>query len=504
MSNLHDTPPCISGRMPFCGPTWLVNAQAFAYLAIAADDHELTAAFKRLWCRASEKEQAYVLLRQSAGLSWYSPAGLLPIVKQTLGRTVPAERPPQGNWSMPYGALSVQRRGDWMALVKGYGRYVWDVEKHHDQNIYGLFSNYGSISVYGSGTPVTAKASGFVANGWDWRLWPGTTAPFLPYEEFEKHEHVRYFSASSMAGGVSDGRNGVHGLHLLADKYGFKLDAKKTVFMNDDVLVCLGSDIQCTGTDVPVKTCLFQTALAKPSVVTLINEKEISALPNEFKTKEALTLTDAVGNRYTIPAGQELHVRRSQQESRHERRKKPTKGYFAAAWLTHGANPKKASYQFTIQVQPKAPAAPKYAVLQQNAAAHVVHFPGSYAGYCIFDPGQPLPAADILRVDKPCLIMIEEAKAKLKLTVANPDLNFALDKLPNGLNQVRSHNRYAPSRPSPVRVTLKGKWRLDGADAKTVDGEAGQTTIEFACIHGKSITISLEPSDKVRATGGRP
>jgi chondroitin-sulfate-ABC endolyase/exolyase len=271
----------------------------------------------------------------------------------------------------------------------------------------------------------------------------------------------------------------VFGLHLLSDRYGFKLSAKKSVFMKDEVLVCLGSNIECTGTDAPVNTCVFQTATAgKPG-----------------PGSKTSPLTDAVGNRYIIPDGQDLRIRRGQQESRHHRGKKTTKGNFAAAWLAHGRNPRDLSYQYAIQVQPATNDPPAYKVLQRDAGAHVVSFPDSYTGYCVFDPGKVLPAGHVSAVDKPCLAMVQKAGDGLRLTVANPDLNFAVEKAPTGLDRIRNHNRYAPSRPSPVRVTLNGKWHLDGKGAKIVPGDAGRTVIEFDCVHGRSIGVLMQKKE---------
>ncbi|MHC4249353.1 MAG: chondroitinase family polysaccharide lyase [Planctomycetota bacterium] len=494
MSNLYETPSPISGRMPFCGPTWLLHSPAFAYLAVAAGDDELAAAFKRLWTRASAEQRVSTLLRQGVSISWYAPPGMLSVLERALARPVAAEASPEGNWSMPYGALSVQRRGDWMALVKGCGRYVWDVEKQHDQNVYGLFVSYGSVTLHCAGSPVTATASGLVADGWDWRLWPGTTAPCLPYEELAKHERVRNFSASRFAAGVTNGRDGVFGLDLRADRYGFELAAKKSVFMKDDLLVCLGSDIFVSGTDAPVNTCVFQTALPSRESPTRIGGRKVDEFPREHGTRAAATLTDAVGNRYLVPAGQDLRVRRGRQESRHERSRRPTHGDFATAWLSHGASPAGASYHYAIQVQSGADTTPAYTVLQRDAAAHVVRFPRGYTGYCIFDAGKRLPDGDIARVDVPCLAMVEREGRRLALAVANPDLDFAVERAPANLDRLRGDAWYAPARPAPVRVTVKGRWRVPaGAGAQVVSREEGATVVEFPCIHGRSVSISLEP-----------
>jgi hypothetical protein len=93
-------------------------------------------------------------------------------------------------------------------------------------------------------------------------------------------------------------------------------------------------------------------------------------------------------------------------------------------------------------------------------------------------------------VDRPCLVVAQAARdGKLDLSVADPDLNLE-DKV---------------SRPQPLRLTLRGKWRLLEAKAtvcvwplpdakqqvRLLSANAEETTVQILCQHGTSYDLKL-------------
>ena len=50
-----------------------------------------------------------------------------------------AEPDPQGNLSLGYGCVSVQRRGNWSAVARGHSRYLWAAEHYLGHNLYGRY-----------------------------------------------------------------------------------------------------------------------------------------------------------------------------------------------------------------------------------------------------------------------------------------------------------------------------------------------------------------------------
>ena len=50
------------------------------------------------------------------------------------------EPDPQGNLALGYGCVSVQRRSNWAAVVRGHSRYLWAAEHYLPANFYGPLS----------------------------------------------------------------------------------------------------------------------------------------------------------------------------------------------------------------------------------------------------------------------------------------------------------------------------------------------------------------------------
>ena len=131
------------------------------------------------------------------------------------------EAVPSGHWTMPYGALSIHRRADWMVSMKGWSKYVWDFESSRGgHNQLGRYLSYGSMLIYASGDPVSREASGIVQEGWNWSVWPGTTVIRLSHAELNKKQRDRNFTDETFVGGVSiEGQDGIFALKLHDTEY---------------------------------------------------------------------------------------------------------------------------------------------------------------------------------------------------------------------------------------------------------------------------------------------
>ena len=53
------------------------------------------------------------------------------------------EPDPQGNLALGYGCVSVQRRDNWAAVVRGHSRYLWAAEHYLPANFYGRYLALG-------------------------------------------------------------------------------------------------------------------------------------------------------------------------------------------------------------------------------------------------------------------------------------------------------------------------------------------------------------------------
>ncbi|MBN1675010.1 MAG: hypothetical protein JXR37_28465 [Kiritimatiellae bacterium] len=499
-ANLYEIPPSIAGRFPFSHNA-LGMYEPMAYLAAAMKDRDVTRRLKRFWqaMPMGKRESAC----RVGGDGWISrPPGFVELLVGLLDSSVPpAALPPQGNWNLPYGAVMVQRRDRWMALAKGYNRYVWDAEIYwrNGENVFGQYLSYGTVFLYCAGEPVvSAVGSGYdPRGGLDWSLLPGATNPMSPLDALRQKKRSCLLNGSTFAAGVSNGRDGVFGLDLRSGhREGFTLRARKSVFMKDNVLVFLGSAI--TGkAEYPVVTTLFQTRMKAADQPTTLNGESLTRFPCLEQVRGPASLSDAVGNRYLLPAGQSATLRRSYQISAHssDRPYRKSEGNTIVAWLDHGKQPRDASYHYAVLVQPRGGGQrSSYKLLRHDEHAHIVEFPGVWTGYSLFKAGK-VGVGPIVEVDQPCLVMVEPCDGGMRVSLTNPDLNFEMpagERYPSYIYEPRSiAGWHAPSRFTPVRATLEGGWRVRSGAGRVVTGDAQATTIEFPCIDARSFSVAL-------------
>ena len=185
-----------------------------------------------------------------------------------------AEPDPQGNLSLGYGCVSVQRRGNWSAVARGHSRYLWAAEHYLGHNLYGRYLAHGSLQILTAlpGQTVTPATSGWQQEGFDWNRIPGVTSIHLPLDllkanvlnvdTFSGMEEMLY-SDEAFAGGLSQQKmNGNFGMKLHEhDKYNGTHRARKSFHFIGGMIVCLGSDIENSHTEYPTETTIFQLAV---------------------------------------------------------------------------------------------------------------------------------------------------------------------------------------------------------------------------------------------------
>lgn len=180
-----------------------------------------------------------------------------------------AEPDPQGNLSLGYGCVSVQRRGNWSAVARGHSRYLWAAEHYLGHNLYGRYLAHGSLQILTAppGQTVTPATSGWQQEGFDWNRIPGVTSIHLPLDllkanvlnvdTFSGMEEMLY-SDEAFAGGLSQQKmNGNFGMKLHEhDKYNGTHRARKSFHFIGGMIVCLGSDIENSHTEYPTETTI--------------------------------------------------------------------------------------------------------------------------------------------------------------------------------------------------------------------------------------------------------
>ena len=521
ISHKYDVPYATQGRMP--GRVGTLVFSSYAYLALAAEavDPTMAGIFMRLWDPESDYRKIQDALNvdlDGAGgkfLCLQTP-GRLQIMQELADRNLPASSPPQGFWSKPWGALAIHRRDDWLVSVKGWSQYVWDFEMHPkcwgmaEENVYARYWSHGTLQPITNGTPPNPVASGWnLDKGWDWCRWPGATTPHLTLaENYDPNTTwaCRFFSSATFVGGVScEGRNGMFALKLHEHFHDPSFRAYKTYFFFDNEIICLGSNIESRDASHAFGTTLFQSWMPEPGMPIQVNGAAVTAFPYEFRGEagQPLTLMDPYGNGYVVPDSRDVRLVRGEQKSRDAWNRGETSGAFSTCWLDHGQPPGddgygSERYHYAMLVQTSAEALADYAkaapyrVLMQNHQAHILeHLGQKTMAYALFETDWIIPHGILRKTDTPVMAMVKEHGNGVLLSLADPDL-----RLPKRRNMgyLDDEANATPSRPSVVRVELRGKWRVSepAVHAKVCGERDGVTVLEFSCANGATNEVMLK------------
>ena len=505
MANTYDISTAINGRFPFSTSVITRNLPAYMYMALSYSpvDAELAGAFMQLWKPEMSLLQRDLFRRISARIMYLDTPGAMQMMVNFADAGHAPEVKPYGHWTLPYGALSIHRREDWMVSMKGWSKYVWDFESSGvGENQLGRYLSYGSMLIYGSGDPVDREASGIVRDGWDWSMWPGTTVIRLSHAELNNKMRDRNFSDETFVGGVNiEGQNGIFALKLHDTEYNTSFRAVKTVFCFDDVLICLGAGIENDDGGRETVTPLFQTSVSK-YYPTVVNGQVVRAmLPYVYKgTADRVEwLMDSRGNGYVIPNGRDVRVQRQIQAPGDFGRNIGGVGTFELAYLDHGSAPQGASYHYAVLVQRSLSSVrafakiPEYVVWQQDDQAHIVHHHEmKTTGYALFDIAARPTDGPIVAVSLPSLVMTREVSDGLLLSTADPDFGWSWQiQTPHRQDGTLVVNQ--PSEPRKLEVTVQGQWHLDQPYdwAEIVDEREDRTIVAFTCQDGKTLEVKL-------------
>ena len=278
----------------------------------------------------------------------------------------------------------------------------------------------------------------------------------------------RFYNKRKLAGsltfeGTMSLKNGVFGMDFRQPDYGFGsrdwrrriiFGFKKSVFSFENLLVCLGSNIEARnkGSRV-VQTTLFQDKLVPSSFIKVDGVQKLSSSTYSHapsRSTRYTTLTDAKGNFYYIPRRSKsvLRVTVGSQTSKSDDGKSTTSGIYGTAWFEHSRS--KPRYQYAVLIPTtsyhtsltdlataqETARSKVYKVLQLDSKAHVVQFrksPSTWSalsnpitGYVIFWGTSSLPSVGPVAAvsSGDCLIMAEETTGFIYLSVSYPDLNF--------------------------------------------------------------------------------
>lgn len=400
----------------------------------------------------------------------------------------------EGCRCFPMACAVTHRRKGFLAVAKGFSRYLWGSEIYFGCNLYGRYRSYGALELFCDTTDSDSAAShcsrkwasgnGFSHDGFDWNRIPGTTTIHVPYDELEARIYnvdpesgfeECLLSDQSFVGGVNLGRNGMFSIILKEHpKYEETHTAYKSYFFYDDFILCLGSGIT---NDSAYET---ETTLFQDDISTCMQDFKEMAGNTEVRTASGDSddmITDTRGNCYYVKQGTKIcfgHGRQSTPDSTGSGMKE---GAFATAVICHGIGPREASYEYGIGIGGSHRIA--YEIIRQDKTAHVVRI-GNITYYAIFCPEQ---FEDII-CNVPVLIMLEEKADCVKMAFCDPDLGL-YDRDPSQYDK-NNHRK-------EVSIYSR-KWRLSPVRSRYVTLQLKKWNYSVKmCVKGGAInTLTLE------------
>ncbi|MDF7823687.1 chondroitinase family polysaccharide lyase [Pontiellaceae bacterium B12227] len=437
-----------------------------------------------------------------------------------------------GNWTLPYSALSLHRRVDYLAAVRGFGIYSWGSEVYNF-NRFGRYQSYGTLDI------LYRDDQALDYEGYDWNLNPGTTITYLPLEELESPIPIwMVVGTSRFANGVhdADGRNGAHGFDLddtmlmnIDPGYGEiftreKLTARKSTFFMDDMILCLGTGISGKHPSAPVYTVLTQRGITLGEDAVRLNGSATD-FPFEVRQTGSVALFDGRKTGYLVPGGAlDVVVSKKEQHSRgdemtfhkerqpeasptegkvNRRRLLETRGNFLSAYIDHGVMPDDDRYLYLVfpsvnqdtfpAKAERVEAQPElfYNVISSKNALHAVRdVRNATDTYVCYEAQDMIPHASLHSVSEPSLLILKDATDGYAISAALPDLHVP------AFSREQLHKRRS-SQPQALEIVFGGEWNLKTADQNvTAHHRDGQTVITILAQHGSSNHFGLRRRDR--------
>lgn len=357
----------------------------------------------------------------------------------------------------------VHRTEDYLFALSMYSERIQNTEIMNDENRFGWHQNNGMTYIYDEDNQYTE-------NYWNTvnplRL-PGTTVVPVNIGTGKPDgsgfaQGGDFCSKESWVGGTSIGNYGVSGMSFSGETQGIAGDApvsyapdlkgKKSWFMFDDEIVCLGAGITNKNMELPVETTIENKKLRKDGSNQLLVNGEKTELPvKEANVKELVEHTadvsgtsfeqvnwaylegnQSVGTGYYFPEeNTEIQVRRGQTTGSWKDvgtfEGESTENYLEM-WVDHGQNPENASYSYVLLPETSAEEtenyaqAPKVTILENSSEVQAVrHETLKITGINFWQ--EQGGSIDGITSDKAASVMLQETEqGTVKVSVSDPTM----------------------------------------------------------------------------------
>jgi len=315
----------------------------------------------------------------------------------------------------------VHRTPDYYFSVKMCSERVIGAESCNSENVQGYYMGDGATFLYQTGEEYRN-----IFPFWDWKKIPGTTiqqdTDTLPVLTARGYRIKSDFVGGTVGSPVYNSQNSIAAMQY--DRNG--LQARKSWFMFNDMIVCLGAGIT-SKEELPVTTSVNQSFLNGDVLIKTAAEEKVAGEVEVIKNTNWILHND-VG--YFFPGGSKTNLSANiEKGSWHWVANRYPEELLHAKifklWLEHGTNPKNESYEYILV--PKATKAKleelkasfPFKIKNGKNKQEVSTIDGSSAGIVFYEPGK----SDILggiEVDKPCIVMISSLMNSFLVRIADP------------------------------------------------------------------------------------
>lgn len=474
-----EVPAGTVGRFPKGQQTLETLLPAFAYAALSyrEPDKELTAAFKRI-LETSENKQAITdyVSNVNSNLAYTSTVGEIELLSQLASSPIGKESAITGTLFMPYSGLLVAKDSLFQFNVKGFSRYIWDFESSATENTKGRYLSYGQIEYFDLKN--RKKSFNPQESDFDWNYIPGATTKVLPDKVLQdkggSDSGHRNFSDETFLTGVhASDQNAMFAFRMHDITYDKSFRANKSVFVFEDFLLCLGSDIETKDKRYPAVTTLFQS---------------FSKNTSKERTAEGYILTDP-SLMYVVKGGA---VRT------------PCEGFHTKAYIEHGVAPQAAKYHYYILKRKDKTFARQLLsddspieVIAQNNDAHIVRYvaKGITCG-ALFNARKTYTGQIVSQVNIPLSYILEKQKdGSSKLSICEPDMRRA-SRAHMGL--LTEKDVIEQETAFDTQLTINGVYDIECPEKSVKvshDKEKNETYITISTIRGENYTLLLHPTN---------
>ena len=351
----------------------------------------------------------------------------LPLITPAVQLMTDTGTPPRGellgHWNFGSMDQAVHLRPGWGFGLSMSSSTIATYEYMNGENAHGWYTGDGMTYLY------NADLAQFSDDFWPtvdpYRL-PGTTVDVTPRADGSGQS---YLSPNKWVGGATLFTNGAAGMDLAA--WSSTLVAKKSWFMFDNEIVCLGAGITCSGAT---------------NVQTTVENRKISTSNTNSFTLDGATMPTTLGwttNRsgaswcalggaggYYFPGGTSLKALRQARTGSWSQintggSTSTTTRNYLTLWLDHGIKPSNASYSYVVlpnftsaQVSSYA-AAPQITILENSTNVQAVKETSLNLVAANFW-NQATRTADLITCNQRATVLTQEGADDLWVSVADP------------------------------------------------------------------------------------